>query len=241
MIKFYEQNALPEIRDEILSVKANALFETYKNEYSFLSFWIQSDKKECVTALIFSLSGNFTVFAEENADLLELKSFLEVMCQGEILCTEKFGKQLGLKLKQTVFGLKKIFQKKENGHTVEKGFDDFKKLYSILKASESSGISLPDFDEFYADFRMRFNKGFADFLLGDGYCLAANIFENYGLITGISVEKQKRGKGLGKKAIGEFAENSGCSCLLALSEKNTAAFYEKCGFEIVENYGFFEI
>jgi len=69
----------------------------------------------------------------------------------------------------------------------------------MLEASESSGISLPDFDEFYADFRMRFNKGFAGFLLGDGYCIAANIFENHGLITGISVEKQKRGKGLGKK------------------------------------------
>lgn len=241
MIKLLEKNSLPKINDELISVRANSLFNTYKNNFPFLLFWEQTDENGSVTALIYSLSGNVSLWATKNADYNELKAFLSSISD-KVFCSFSVAKELSLKTDTEIFGLVCTANSQKAEAKDEYTTKDFEKLYEMLKNSESDSIDMPPFGDWYADLRCRYNHNSADLCLSETAAACAGFVTNKAaLITGVAVKSNKRQQGHGKKIVEAMLCKLSDKKVFVLSALNNLPFYEKCGFEKYNSYGYFEL
>ena len=214
--------------DGIAFFRIKALYNTYGEK---TELYVQK-KNGRITALFGSYQSGFSLCAENNADFSELESFFKFL-KAEIFCDTETAEKLEGFSETTC----NIMQLK----TVEKGEISHGKLsdvYDALKKGEDGDIVLPSFDLWYTDFCLRFNHNSAEYSLIDGAIAVCGFMTSEAsLITGVAVEPDLRGLGLGKKAvtslISAIKEKYKNSEIYAASSSKNIPFYEKCGFVFI--------
>lgn len=223
-------------KDNLFLIKCKANSLCYE-KYDFCNTFSQEINGETL-AFINILSGNATVFCEDNADFDEIKQFLKMQSVKSIFCNKTACEKLGLK------PLNKGFIMKFNG---EQKFDNilkftgnpiFKADYSILKQH----FSMPDYNEFVADLSFRLNHNFAHIIEEDGG-VVFTLWEtdDTAVISALAVDITKQNKGIGTKLlqsiIGQLINKE---IYIYCESEKVKCFYEKNGFATTDKYYFGE-
>ncbi len=224
--------AVKELRDfenTVLAARVEALERSYGETVGIERF--TAAESGTVTAIIGGMDGSFAVEAYDGCDFSELSEFLSFKRAGVICSLETAGH---LKCKAiTEAALSELTA--SHGTTVSsKHHGKISAIYDTLCFGLDGDISLPPFPLWYSDFCIRFNHLAAEYALLDGAVAVSGFMtERAALITGIAVDPNKRGQGLGSKALSVLCENIRAkfpeSRIFALTDGATG-FYLKNGF-----------
>ena len=235
MIKLVDITSLS-CQDNLFLIKCKSNYLCYE-KYDFCNTFSQEINGKAL-AFINILSGNATVFCEDNADFDEIKQFLKMQSVKSIFCNKAAYEKLRLK------PLNKGFIMRFNG---ERNFENilkftvnpsFKSDYSILKQH----FSMPDYNEFVADLSFRLNHNLAHIIEEDGG-VVFTLWEadDTAVVSALAVDITKQNKGIGTRLlqsiIGQLINKE--IYIYPKSEK-VKRFYEKNGFIATDEYYFGE-
>lgn len=210
-----------------LYTKILSLFQAYGSRYSFCNFWVQSNNKNDVTAVICKFCSAITICTSAEANVDELREFADTIGYTELISNiELFGRSIRLNgVSKACHGKGKI--------NFDIDINSAIKCYNILN-QETKEICLPEFDSWYVDISHRIRHNSA-FLLredcGVAFCLLGDL---NALINGIAVDAKYRKKGIGKRLIENISCNVPINNLSAICSDNVIGFYLCCGFKITE-------
>lgn len=208
------------------SAVITSLAKTYGTERNFVRFYIQENQ-----AALSILDGNINIYADENADIEEIKVFLEMMGYESVRADKTLIDELNLKTDDTSYIVKYIGDKAEKPQGF-KGDYDFKEVYNLLV---SAGFELPDYNAYVTDICSRINKNAASFggIASDNIescCFRLFEGEKSILLGAVATAKSARGKGLASALVPYMASAHKPSFLFTRNDK-LLEFYKNCGFE----------
>lgn len=210
-----------------LYTKILSLFQAYGSQYSFCNFWVQSNNKNDVTAVICKFYSAITICTVAEADVDELCEFADTIGYTELISNiELFERSIQLNgVSKSCCGKGKI--------NFDININLAKQCYNILNR-ETKEINLPELDSWYVDIshRIRHNSAFL-FREDNGvaFCLLGGLNV---LINGIAVDAEYRKKGIGKRLIENISCTMPINNLSAICSNNVVGFYLNCGFKITE-------
>ncbi len=210
-------------------LRINALFNTYGEK---AEIYVQETYGE-VTAFFGGAGSGFSLCANEKADYSELDEFFAFL-GAEVFCESDTAQKLSPKSKRFC-NIMRLSGDLEGAVSHSK----IGEVYNALSKGADGDIELPPFDLWYTDFCIRFNHTAAEYaLLENAVAVCGFMTQKASLITGVAVDPQKRGKGLGKKAVADLVtaikEKYKNSEIYAACTDEKLPFYEKCGFSYCE-------
>lgn len=174
--------------------------------------------------VISRLGGRLNITAE-NCDFDELKEFVSVIGFSEIFCEKQTALSLGFENFREFSVLKKSSTK-----TTESDFSvSLSSLYSALNMGADGDVSLPSFEVFAPDVSHRLRHGGATAVVESFGGALAFTCPFGGVVSGISVEKDARGKGFGSRLLNSLCERIDGEIFVCTAKENVN-FYIKNGF-----------
>ena len=222
MITLLENEALP-FFSKISFVQTSCLNAAYRGSALEPDIWVQRMNGR-ITAVISRLGGRLNITSKD-ADFEEIKKFIKIIGYTEIFCETDVALGLGFDSFEEFCVLKGQAKKTKDFCDIPPLYD----LYTALSWGEDGEISLPDFDIFAPDIshRLRHNSAVAVALdFGGGLALKC---DDGSVISGISVKKEQRGRGLGSLLLCELLKYLEGEVFVCTDDK-TARFYIKNGF-----------
>lgn len=229
MIKLLE-NTIPPL-DGFLDVfsatkiKANEL--AYGLKFPFLLFWCQYIKNS-VTAIICKFEQAIILVAKDGADINEIKDFINAVGFASLEGEYELIKALAPK---KVKDYNVVF-KKAGYNSAPLSTPNIKQVYDIIYGQENEHITPTEFEPFYADLTHRIRHGTAAAVLVND-CSAAitsHITESSAVISGVAVNPNKQGKGLGRAALETLEQNLAGRNIFASADDSVLGFYLKSGY-----------
>ncbi len=221
MIKLCDEFAgLPE---SMFSVRLNATNIAYKNQ-PFVLNWTQY-VDDAPVAFLQKVYNNLTILTTENADLDEIREFINVVGADSVFATKDLG------FEKCGFILKSKNQPCEKSHIKEIKAPDYKKVFYNLNGA-FEGI---DFEGFYLDFSHRVRHNTARVFADDNYNAVLTIgweTQDSAVVSAVSVLPDFQNQGLGRCLINSALNSLKNKTVYLYCEEQNIPFYEKCGFEI---------
>lgn len=226
MLKLIDNaNELDFLPADPFCAKITAIAETYGTGYDFARFYIQGQN-----AAVSITDGNAVLWADEQADCEELKTFFDVMGFSTLQAEEGLIRKLGFTPDDSSFIVK------YEGEVVNKpqGFVseyDYKNIYNLLT---ECGFEMGEYDSFLADICARINKGTARFggiAEGGLESCAFRLFEGPEaiLLGAVATSPLCRGKGLAGSLVPYMADLEKPTFLFCRND-GLVKFYESIGF-----------
>ena len=213
----------------VSAVRTVAVYNAYRKNGGAAFYRVLKNGK---TVGVISHCGGCSLTVTGDADFKELDSFFGIFgC--EVFTEAETARFLSPKSKKEVSLLRLCG--KVTSLTAETEAN-CKTLYKTLRFGTDGDISLPEFDEFYADFLIRKNHGSAiSFQTENSAAISLFVTTDGALITGVATKGTERRKGHGSDALfGLIAKIKALygdiPVYAAVSEKNKP-FYYKNGFE----------
>lgn len=203
-----------------LSIRIGSFLEAYGTAYSFARFWRQGGGALCL------IDGCLTVVSDGNGED-ELREFADAVGAESI-----WSDRLLFPTRQRRFS---VWHKPGTGKVGSLPDEvDYRAVYDCLTKS----FALPDWEIWYVDVCHRVRHGTAIACSLEQGALCGAVYHGKALITGISVSKHYRRRGVGTRLL-RMAESTGYD-LYAITESGEAeAFYRASGFSLVSNvYGY---
>lgn len=179
--------------------------------------------------VISRLGGRLNITDVENCDLDELKEFVSLVGFSEIFCEKQTALSLGFECFDEFAVLRKSSKKTKQAIS----HPSLSCLYSALKKGGDGDISLPPFEIFAPDVSHRLRHGGALANAEDFGGILAFTCPFGGVISGISVEEEMRGKGYGSRLLNDLCDQIDGEIFVCTSQKN-ANFYIKNGFKLCD-------
>ena len=213
----------------IAFLRIKALFDTYGEN---IELYIQRVNGR-ITALFGAYQSGFSLCAEPLADYNELQSFFSLL-RAEVFCEAHVAEKI-CGFRKTECNIVRLTEALSGNVSHAK----ISNVYFALQKGEDGDISLPPFDLWYTDFCLRFNHNAAEYALTENAVAVCGFMtEKASLITGVAIDPEKRGKGLGKKAVADLVtaikQKYNKSEIFAACTDEKLPFYEKCGFSYCE-------
>ena len=203
-----------------------ALANTYGADYDFVKFYIQEDK-----AALSILDGNINIYAGEDADIDEIRLFLEMMGYVSVRADEEIIKKIGLDASDSSYTVR------YKGEEVPEPLNfiddyDFRHVYNLLV---SSGFELSDYSAFLTDICSRINNNSASFGgIGnerlESCCFRLFDGDKSVLLGAVATDEKSRGKGLASSLVPYMAKGEKPAFLFTRND-GLLEFYKNCGFE----------
>ena len=202
---------------------------TYGTDYDFAKFYHQESD-----AALSWIDGNVTLWCSKNADMSEIRGFLDFIGYSSVQSTEEVILSLFGEVSDSSYIVKYISGavcKPEN----YSDSCDLKLIYSLLT---DSGFELGRYDAFVTDVCSRINSGTASFgCIAENNCPVAcafRLFENEKavLLGAVATAESHRGKGLASSLVPYMAGKTKPAFLFCRND-SLRFFYENCGFSAV--------
>lgn len=189
------------------------------------NFWVQTDCDK-ITAVISEDSGSMNLYCD-GADYGELHDFLSVISPAVIFTEYENAEPLKIKCDRVRNMLTYHSQKSENIKT------DFtlQSLYDGLDNGSDVDIHLPSFEIFAPDVSHRLRHGGAVAVCKEYGAALAFLYPDGGVMSGIALSPEFRGKGLGKTLLRELLSNIDGDFFVAANDINKN-FYLRNGFTL---------
>lgn len=227
-------NKLPEICDNKISLaKILSQYKAFGGTKISPDFWMQ-ESDGIVTALLSLNGGEMTLYCK-NGDLEEIWEFIRVIGPKRVF-TEK----------ENLIGccntaIKPVFLKKlPLAQEVSATETSLKELYEKLLLGQDGDVALPSYEDFCGDISHRLRHGGAAAIVKDYGAALSFVFEGGGIISGISVDKSYRNKGMGSKLLKEICKTTGGN-IFACTDKQNKDFYIKNGFSHIGDAVYLEM
>lgn len=187
-------------------------------------FWVQ-DNGNC---LISMLDGNM-VIANKCAKIDELKEFIGVVSPRSVFSDANTLLSLGMFPFEKVYVMKRFAQEY---NVPDSDRLSSKQIYDMLNVKE---LSLPDYPDFAVDYCYRLNHGYANYYAKkDAFAAVSFCHEQFCFINGIVSNIS----GGGTAAIRGIMSQNANKTVYACCRKNVCGFYEKNGFSIQGESGY---
>ncbi len=242
MLKLVEDDGLRLLefcKRDSFGTKIAGYYKTFKTDFQFALFWLQTTDDEKITAAVCKIYGSTVVCACDEADFDELSQFLKVIGFSVLSCELSTCEKLGFEpLRQGNI----VEIKKEPDYITKKAvledYPDLKKLYELLTAS---GFTLGDGGEWMADINARMRRNTAQWCVikdGDAVkaCACALFITDDAAFFGcVASDAASRGAGLGSDVVLTLAKKF---CVdkrvnLFCKDGGIVEFYKKLGFDVV--------
>lgn len=225
MIKKVDRLPSLEIRDMSLA-KIYAQDKAFRDSPLQNDFWVQSDV-ERISALISMDGGSMNIWCD-SPDYGELREFLSVISPTVIFTEYENAEPLGLKCDRVRNMLTIRCEK-----TAEADLDfTLKELYDKLNGGSDVDIHLPPFEIFAPDVSHRLRHGGAVSSVSNYGAALAFLFDRGGVMSGIALSPEHRGKGLGKKLLTSLLSTVDGDFFVAANDINKN-FYLRNGFTLM--------
>ena len=223
MIRFVK--TLPDLKANKISLaKILALYKAFGGTSLSPDFWVQESEGN-LTAALCLYGSEMTVYCH-NANLEELRDFIRVVSPKSVF-TEKENVLFEASVLKAVF-LKEL--------PINTSFAEnkapLKDLYHKLCLGCDGDVCLPSFEVFAPDVSHRLRHNSASAITSDFGAALCFTFDGGGVISGISVDKNLRQKGLGSKMLNEISSLVGGK-IFACTQKENQEFYIKNGFTLI--------
>ncbi len=189
--------------------------------------WVQNVNGE-ICAVIGRDSARLYIYSNEK-ETAELKAFINTVGFGEVFCSSSTAKCLGLNPKIEF----SVLVKEQNGTLRKSPEGPLKELYSGLLEGSDGDIDLPEFSAFAPNISHRLRHNGAAAILND---IGAGVIFKFpfgGIVNGIAVKNNLRGKGLGSALLSELLEFTNGDIFVCATNKNIN-FYIKNGFKVID-------
>lgn len=217
-------------KESVSFARVKALYNTY-NKNIGIDMFVQTVDEQ-VTAFFGGVENSFSLVTCDSTDFLELDTVFKflgatVFCDGDV--ADKL-----LPNKKTKSGL---FEYMGDFNSESTCFDSkISDVYEALKMGEDGDIDLPPFEYWYTDFCARYNKKSAEYVMNDcAVAVCGFMTQEISLITGVSVPKENRKKGDGKKVLCQLLtkihNTYKYSRVMVVARDTVSGFYLKSGFE----------
>lgn len=232
MIKFAD--TLPYFdADKISAAKILSQYKAFGGTKISPDFWIQ-ETQGVVTAAISLYGGEMTLYCK-GGDLDEIWHFIKVISPKRVFTEEE--NLTG----PCNTGGKLVFLKKL---PLNEGFQSVnpspRELYDKLLLGTDGDVALPCFEDFCGDISHRLRHGGAVSIVKDYGAALSFLYAGGGVISGISVDKSYRERGMGSQLLGEICEATGGNIFACTDEKNKD-FYIKNGFSYIGDAVYIEM
>lgn len=231
-LDFLEENLY---EDDAALVKIHCLYFAYGVGSKVVGFFKQIDDNNNITALISVAGGNVNLW-QKNADIEELKSYLNFIGANNVFTSLDTANKLALKSIKPCFLMKTQQDVLNKGCVI--GEETPRRILEILK----TGLVIQNDDEFLSDVTYRLYHGAAGFALSDKG--AGLVFKSKvcSIIGGLAVLPDFRRKGgFGSELLKELREQSISSNFFVCCEEKNIGFYNKNGLIVVQKAGDFGV
>ena len=222
MISIFEGKRLPGI-SKVSFAATDCLVSAFGGSALCPEVWLQTENGR--TTAVISRFGGRVNLTYIGGDKTEIKDFLNFIGYSEIFTEKGSALALGFDNFSSFTVLKKETAKKKGLPEIP----GLKGLYNALSEGKDGDIFLPEFELFAADVSHRLRHGGGAAILEDFGAALCFCSESFGIINGIAVKKELRGKGLGGKLLNDI-----CGYLdgdvFVCAKTDTAEFYIKNGF-----------
>lgn len=209
------------------SIRINAIANAY-GERAEIYGQFCGDTQTAVIAVC----GGCTAVTFPGYDADELSSFFSFLGK-EVFCNTETAEEIKAEYKE--YPVLEFFGEFLNDESEEVKLSE---LYLLMNEGADGDISLPPFEHWYPDFCTRYNHAAAEYAVSGGAAAISGFMTVEGaLVTGVSVPKGMRGKGLGKHTLlcllSRIKKRYPKASIFAVADKANVPFYEKSGFKTV--------
>ena len=224
------------------ALKIKCVIKAYGFGYDFLKCYMQFDSLNKPTALIAKFYGSLTVSVLDNCNTDEISQFINMLPINEILCALSLCNAVPHLSSTECFAMTVETHSNSSPSTEltnHCGYEELKHIYDMF-SSDNEDISVGDFQHWYTDVNHRLRHG-AAYVVSKPYggCVSITNGEEI-IINGITVEKNHRRMGYGRKIIDSICglpENR----IWALCTEKNIPFYINCGFSNQGNYNILKV
>lgn len=234
MIRLWKEPDLPRLPclDSFTGVKIRANLAAYGTGYSFLTVWTQQLGRN-ITAVLCRQEQTLFVAADPAADPDELREFCLAVgfdcLQGDptLLAAMGFGAR-----RYALLRLENHTPNKHVSHCLPQEAPPLREVYRILYAQPEPDIEPVDPDGWYADLSHRIRHGLAAAVTLEhaATAVASHILPDLAVISGVAVLPDRRGAGLGSRAVQELLCCLPNRTVYAAAADGRIPFYEKLSF-----------
>lgn len=208
------------------SAVITAMASTYGTDYGFARFYVQDNR-----AALSIVDGNVNIFASADADIDEIREFLNVVGYSSVRGEKGVIDRLGLDIADSSY----IVEYAGKSVPAPAGFTDSREPREIYSLLTLSGFDMGDFNAFSQDVCIRLNKGTASFggiAEDELYCCCFRLFEGSKsiLLGAVATHPDFRGRGLASSLVPYMADSKKPSFLFTRNDA-LLDFYINCGFE----------
>ncbi len=215
------------------TARIRALLSTYSQTVGVDLFRQTVDGE--VTAVFGGMDGSFSLLLLGEPDYSELRGYFAFcgavcFCAGEV--AERLNPESAVKSKLYCLDLKPAAVNFSYCNAPE----PISSVYDVLKMGTDGDIALPPFELWYTDFCARYNHASAEYaVIKNATAVAGFMTDDITLITGVSVAKSDRNKGLGRSVLGMLIHNirrKYPNSEIFASTLNAGGFYERVNFKL---------
>ena len=194
MISFFEGNLYCKT-SKISFAATDCLVSAFGGSALCPEVWVQTENGR-TTAIISRFGGRINL-TYMGGDKTEIKDFLNIIGFSELFLEKSSALALGF----DNFTSFTVLKKKAIKQKAFPPIPSLKGLYNAFLEGEDGDITLPAFESFATDVSHRLRHGGGVAILEDFGAALCFCSERFGIISGISVKKELRGKGLGSKLL----------------------------------------
>ena len=235
MIKFIENLSCDEL-DSIIAFAETSCLGTralgpllaYGTKYDFLNLWVQGE--ESLTAIITKFYGAVTVCTSKEADITEIKEFLEVIGYSGLSVDYGDGNKYVMKLER---GLDCVVKNVNNCNLIVNS--NYYEFYDIISRCHEN-YNLDDFENWFVDISHRVrHKTASTFMLEvDGKFVSTvavlSITPNSIFLSAVSTLPEERGNRYAHSLIKSVCDKYPDRTVFLFCAEDKVPFYEKAGF-----------
>ena len=223
-------------------VKIGALYKAYGGNYDFCRFFVQTDSSIRPLAIISTYEGAVTVSsvnAYGETASFELSEFLNALGFTELISRVPVDLKMPHEIIYEVHAENSRYNFNSCQHLafhVANRHKALTEIYSIFQNADSPELSLPPFEQWYADssHRMRHNAA-VGFCCKSGAAFA-HLDGRNAYLAGLAVLPQYRGRGTAKSILTELSGSGQYQRIFAFCREPLLKFYRSAGFSVGSAY-----
>lgn len=242
MLRYVTTESLPQLnafcRKDPFGCKIASLALAYGLETTFAGFWIQTNEKERITAVLSKLEDTAVLYAQNQADAEEIRNFLSIAGVQMLLyppqrisLSRLVTQSNGPVMRLTAIPPQPVLRVEHN--------PPLREMHALLCACAKPGFVPPSFPPFYVDMshRIRHNTARTVGIRTDGrLCSCACTIsetEISAVLGAVATHPKEQRRGLGKAAVSALSwelREEGKDVYLLRSQDENQLFYENIGF-----------
>lgn len=149
------------ISENVCAARILCLNNSYGNYENIVRFWVQYDKSQKASAAISDYCGNITVYCKENADIKEIREFINIIGYVSVMSEIELFPENNESDILAVMCYKGVYQPKKISGCHINFNANLNECYEVLSNAADESFIVPKYEDFIIDISHRLRHGTA--------------------------------------------------------------------------------